>query len=272
MLLTFTLSIVQMRLLTASAFICFATHLEAQIPGTRLSVDVTVNSVVMRSDTVVVAYSLYNHSTSQDSLFTFTVAAPTPVLHITSLAPDSIWKADTFFSGDQRFAQWVTLDLLPPGATSPLLSLEAVGLPGIVTHRAEGGWPLPACCDDDSSASGATYTLDARSVQGSTVGVDVLPGSQSVQSLLARLRELTQSACSPSLFWITSSTLCTDLLQELDVSESFRASGAVSQAQNSLTHYSNLLSGPSPGTLAPGVTSPAYWLLRTNAEIVRLSL
>ena len=261
-----------MRLLIVSAVICFAARLEGQVPGTRLSVDVTVNSVVMRSDTVVVAYSVHNHSTSQDSLFTFTVAAPALVIHITPPAPDSVWKADTFLSGDQRIAQWVTLDLLAPGATSPLLSFEAVGLPGIVTHRAEGGWPLPECCDDDSSASGATYTLAARSVQGSTVGVEVLAANQSAQSLLARLRELTQTACGSPLFWITSSSLCTELVQDLDASESFRASGAVIQAQNSLIHYSNLLSGPDPGTFAPGVTSPAYWLLRTNAEIVRLAL
>jgi len=258
-----------MRILKFIVAVVCAAKLPAQTPGTRLSVEVNVTSVVIRGDTTGVFYTVRNGSGSQDSLFTFTVDAPARVIYIAAPPPDSIWKADSLVSGNQPAAQWVTLDLLPPGAISPDLSFESLGLPSIVTHWAEGGWPLPACCDDDSANAGDAYTLAIRSVQGKTVGVEQWPSDRSTQALLGRLHELTQTVCGSPLIWVTDSALCTALVSDLSAAESFRASGATIEARNSLDHYKGLLSGPDPGSFAPGVTSPAYWLLRANADIVR---
>lgn len=261
-----------MRTLILSIVVFFAAQLQAQTPGTRLIVEVNVMSVVTRGDTTGISYTVRNSSGSQDSLFTFAVDAPSRVIRIAAPPPDSIWRADSVFSGNQPAALWVTLDLLSPGDISPLLTFESLGLPGIVTHWAEGGWPLPSCCDDDSAASGSAYTLVMRSVQGKTVGVEVWPTNRSAYSLLVRLRGLTQTACESPLLWIADSGLCTQLISDIDAAESFRASGATVQAQNSLNHYKALLSGPDPGTPAAGVTSSAYWLLRANADIVHGTL
>src|SRR5215210_7042860 len=84
-----------MRIVVAALLAGFATGLDGQTPGTRLTVDVNVVSVTLRGDTARVTYVLYNRPASQDSLVMFTVEAPAHVTFISIPEPDSLWSADT---------------------------------------------------------------------------------------------------------------------------------------------------------------------------------
>lgn len=261
-----------MRTQSAFAVSCLllATQLAGQTPGTRLNVAVDISSIVMRGDTASITYALSNAASSQDSMIVFIVDAPARVRSIVHPLPDSIWLADTLIHETIPAAFWAKFDLLGPSASASGLSFESIGLPGIVTDWVQGHFPLPECCDDDEGA--VEDVLVTRSVAGKTVGTEVWPLNRSAQALLARLRSLTQSTCTTPLSWITDSTLCTQLLTDLDAAEAYRASGASQSASASLDHFEGLLNGPDPGTFAPGVSSSAFWLLKTNAEIVKGAL
>lgn len=247
----------------------FATAAYAQTPGTRLTVDVNVTSVFLQGDTTSVTYVLYNRPGSQDSLMMFAVDAPAHVSYISRPNPDSLWSADTLLYGAQPAATWGVLGLLAPAATTPSITFKSTGLPGILKTWTQGNWPIPTCCDDDPDPPPSENLLEMHSVTGKTVGIEPWPSNRSSQALLARLRSLTQTSCAPPLNWITDSTLCTQLLTDLDAAETSRAAGANVLAKTSLDHYKASLSGLQPGTFANGVTAQAYWLLRSNADIVK---
>lgn len=260
-----------MRLLIIALLALCAADLKAQLPGTRLTVAVQVNSIAMRGDTANVAYVLSNSATSQDSLFAFIVDAPARVKSIPRPQPDSIWMTDSLVHDTVPAAFWSKLDLLAPSSSTAPIFFEAIGLPGIVDERVQGHWPIPTCCDDDPpSASEDVFVT--RTVQGKTVGVEPWPLDRSAKALLARLRILTQQSCTAPLNWITDSTLCTQLLTDLDAAETSRAAGANVLAKSSLDHYKALLTGLPPGTFANGVTGQAYWLLTSNADVVKSTL
>jgi hypothetical protein len=103
---------------------------------------------------------------------------------------------------------------------------------------------------------------------GQTVGIEPWPADRSAQSLLARLRGLTQTSCTTPLQWISSTTLCDALIADLDQAESFRSSGQTAEARNSLSAFIAAITGSPPGTPAAGVTAAGYWLLQSNASIV----
>jgi len=182
-----------------------------------------------------------------------------------------MWMVDSLVRGTDPAAFWGILNLLPPATSTVPLQFESVGLPGIVTNWAQGNWPLPTCCDDDSPDS-AEDVLVTRTVVGKTVGVEPWPADRSSQALIARLRTLTQTSCASPLLWLTDAGLCSQLESDIDAAEAYRASGVNAEAQSTLDHYKALLSGPDPGTIAIGVKNPGYWLLITNADIVKRSL
>jgi hypothetical protein len=257
-----------MRLPIIALLAVFGTDLQAQLPGTRLAVGVQVNIIVLRGDTTSVAYVLSNGADSQDSLFTFIVDAPARVSYIPRPQPDSIWMVDSLIHETEPAAFWSKLDLLPPSSSTVPISFESVGLPGVVSDWVQGHWPIPTCCDDDSAGSGEDIFV-TRTIQGKTVGVEPWPLDRSAQALLARLRTLTQTSCASPLLWITDTGLCGQLVTDLDSAEAYRASGAYAQARTTMDQYSALLNGPDPGTFASGVTSPAFWLLKSNGDIVK---
>jgi len=255
-----------MRLAILVISAAFASAVDAQVPGTRMTVDVSVTSVTLRGDTTGVTYVLYNRPDSQDSLMMFAVDAPG---HVTSITrPDSLWSADTLLYDVQPVAVWGILGLLAPAATAPSIAFESLGLPGIATTWAQGKWPMPGCCDDDPPPPTEDDVLATHSVTGKTVGIDPWPSDRSVQGLLARLRGLTQSSCGSTLLWITDSSVCTQLLADIDAAESYRAAGAFSQASETLDQFVSLL-GSSSTSFSPGVTSSAYWLLRPNVDVIK---
>ena len=255
-----------MRYLTAFFLLALPHAIEAQLPGSRVTVDVNVTLVAMRGDTAQITYVLYNRPESQDSLFMFAVDAPARIKYIPRPQPDSLWLVDSLIHRHTPAAFWSMLSLLAPSGTTPPLLYESVGLPGVVTDWALGNWPLPNCCDDDPPSQ-SEDVLVTRTVQGKTVGVEQWPTDRSAQALLARLRTLTETACATPLQWITDSALCTQLVSDVDTAEAYRASDDNSHVQSTLVHYTSLVG--TPGALTPGVTAQAYWLLASNADIIR---
>jgi hypothetical protein len=168
-------------------------------------------------------------------------------------------------------AFWSKLDLLAPSSTTSPISFESVGLPGIVNEWVQGHWPIPTCCDDDPQGVGEDVFV-TRTVQGKTVGVEPWPFDRSAQALLARLKSLAQTSCASPLLWITDGALCGQLVADLDAAEAYRASSAFAEARATIDQFSSRLNGADPGTFATGVTSPAFWLLKANAEIVKGTL
>lgn len=227
--------------------------------------DVTISSIVVRGDTVGVNYVLFNRPQSQDSLATFTVDAPAGVTKIPRPQPITDWWVSSTYQG-KDVAHWASLGTLPPGTTSIPLYFESLGLPGIVTDWVVGNFPIPEGEGDDSTSDDR---LDTNSVIGKTVGIEAFPANRTPQALLMRLRNLTLTSCGTPLFWITDSTICSQLVNDVDQAETFRSSGQFALAKASLTHYETLLAA---GSTTGSVTNPGYWLLRPNAEIVRNEL
>lgn len=241
-----------------------ASALPAQTPGTRITVDVTVKSLVVQGDTMTVTYSLYNRPTSRDSLYTFTVDAPARIKSIPTPQPDTSYDADSIYR-DRPVADWAFLSLLPPGSTSVALTFQSVGLPSIVSDWVGGHYPL---VEESASDTLDRDPLRQRTVRGKTVGVSPWPTNRTPRALIARLRTLTQTGCAAPLTWITSSSLCAKLIGYLDQAETNRAAGKRAQAQSSMNSYITVLSGEIAGTFASGVTSSGYWLLKPNAVII----
>ena len=255
-----------MRLLLGILLLAITAPLKAQNPGTHLTVDVAITSLVVRGDTVGITYVIYNRPTSQDSLISFTVDAPALVKRIPTPEPDSDYLATGSYRG-RPSATRVFGALLNPSATSVPLYFESVGIPDTVTNWAGGYFELP----EAESAADTLPTDDPlkyNTVAGKTVGVKPWPVDRSAQTLLSRLHVLTENSCSTPLLWVNSPPLCTQLLSDIDQAESFRANGQPVEARASLNSFISAISGSPPGTFAPGVTSAGYWLLKSNAEIV----
>jgi hypothetical protein len=236
----------------------------AQSQGTHLAVDITIASAIVRGDTVGITYQVYNRPTSQDSLAELLVDAPALVKQIAHPQPDSDFSVLGNYQG-RPMANWAFLALIGPAATSQPLYFESVGIPDTVTFWAGGDYPPP---DEEVGDTTPTDVIHYHSVPGTTVGVKSWPADRSPAALITRLRGLTQSACGASLQWITNSALCAQLLNDLDQAEAYRSNGQVSEAISTLDNYAALLSGGN-GTYAAGVSSSAYWLLVTNANIIK---
>lgn len=187
---------------------------QSQNPGQHVKVNVTLVSTVVRGDTIGIRYTVQSTTASTEKLVSFFVDAPSRVVKIPPPAPVIEWSTDSLWVG-RPIAQWIILNLLNPGSTTPQLYFESVGLPGILTYWAGGDF-APAPVDDAADAQPRPDLLATEMINGKTVGVDPWPANRSPQSLLSRLRSLTQSSCAPTLLWVTSSSLCTKLLGYVD--------------------------------------------------------
>lgn len=258
-----------MRYSAIVALIVQASPVFAQNPGQRVQVEVGVASVIITADTTGISYQVANLLTSGEPLWLFNVDAPSGVLRVASSPAPATWLTDTDFGG-RMMAGWMFFDNIPAGSTTPMLRFDAIGLPGIVTYWAGGYFPLPTASDElvtDSTVLPDPFVT--QMIAGQTIGVEPWPINRSAQSLLARLRTLTLSSCAPSMSWIADASLCGQLVAELDQVEAYRGNGQFTQARSTLENYQALVSA---GSSAGAVKSPAYWLLRSNAEIVRTIL
>lgn len=103
------------------------------------------------------------------------------------------------------------------------------------------------------------------SVQQPTVGVEELPSDQSPGALTSRLQSLTVDVCG-DLAWITDASICqsiTDALQEV------AAAIALQDPSQAQAELDSLLADFESWWGAASISGHAYWLLRTNCEIIR---
>lgn len=234
-------------------------------PGQRIGVDVQIKSVIVRGDTVGITYRVKNREGSEEPLLSFLVDAPSRVVSIRTPSPESNWYASTDFR-QRPMAVWDLLERqLPPGGVTPDLFFEAVGLPGISTYWAGG--KFKRLSDEDAADNEVDDPLANEMINGMTVGVEPSPVDRSPAALLKRLRTLTTSSCKAPLLWIRDTTLCSQLLSDIDRAESFRSSGQPAQTKEALAHYLALLVGLSADTAVASMTS-GYWLLKSNTEII----
>ncbi len=236
----------------------------AQNPGQNIAVDVQITSVARTSDTTGISYVLSILPSSTEQFGRFSVDVPGGVLRITTPSPATQWASATDFGG-RPLAHWVG-GMISAGSSTPELHFDAVGLPGILTYWAGGVFHFPSREENDILPT--VGPLQMEMINGQTVGVEPWPADRSPQALIARLRVLTQTACGAPLLWISSATLCTALTSDLDQAESSRSNGQPTDAKNSLNTFITAITGSSPGTFAPGVTSAGYWLLKPNADII----
>jgi hypothetical protein len=238
----------------------------AQNPGQNAHIDVSIASISTTGDTTGISYLVTNLVSSTEPLWVFHVDAPSGVLRISESTGTLRWRNRTSSAG-QPMAGWTFLrQFLAPGATTPELHFEAVGLPGIRTFWAGGYFPLPEVSDNPVTDS--TVLADpfvAQMTNGSIVGVDPWPADRSAQSLLARLRTVTQATCAAPSYWISDATLCGQLVSDLDQAEGYRSSGHLIEAKDALDHYKGRISG---GSSSGAVKNPAYWLLNVNADVI----
>jgi hypothetical protein len=243
-------------------------RLGAQNPGQRIVLQVEPRSITIRGDTVGVVAAVTNLATSQESLLSYLVDAPSGIVSINRPNPTARWYASTDFR-DRPMAVWDILgQQLTPGETSPDLYFESIGVPGILTYWAGGKFPRSNNEDLPDSVL-VTDPLVTEMISGKTVGVSPWPIDRTPGGLLSRLRSLTQSSCTTPLLWITDSNLCGQLTNDVDQAEGYRANGQMTEARAVLDHFASLLSGSVAGTFATGVTGSGYWLLKPNSEIIK---
>lgn len=237
-------------------------------PGTNLVVDVKVALVTLSGDTTTVRYILLNRVESQESLYTFTVSAPAPVLKIVLPSPDSEWAASTDWR-TKSVAHWASLALVMPGDSTPPLEFRARGLPGIDTAWYRGYSLNPPTNEDNPDT---TLYVDVpevdplvfNNVQIQTVGIDAVSPTTTNYDLVIRLGSLRGRACS--LGWITDATLCSSLQAKLDKAARDLQHGKNATAKSDLQSFNDLLTANhGPGT-SQNVSDSAYWLLKVNAD------
>ncbi len=237
-------------------------------PGTHLVVDITVALVTMNGDTTHVRYVLFNRAQSQESLFTFTVSAPAPVISILAPGTRTQWTAGTVWAS-RSVASWGALEnLVIPGTSTPPLEFSARGLPGIDTAWYGGNYPLSSTHEDDPDTTKYVDVpdfdpLDSNNVRTKTVGIDYIAIGTTGSALIVRLGGLRGQACS--LGWITAATLCSSLQANLDSAARDLQNGRNATAKSDLRSFNHLLDA-NHGLESSTVRDNAYWLLKVNAD------
>jgi hypothetical protein len=226
----------------------------------------------MSADTTRVQYVLSNRAQSQESLFTFTVKAPAPVVSITNPAARTDWTVATAW-GSRSVATWAALgeNIVRPGASSPTLEFRARGLPGIDSAWYGGHFSPPATneADPDTTKYVDVPVVDqlvANNVLTKTVGIDFIAAGTTDSALIVRLGSLRGQACT--LSWVTDATLCSSLQAKLDKATKDLHLGKNASAKTDLQGFNSLLTtNHGPGT-SQKVGDSAYWLLKVNADYV----
>jgi hypothetical protein len=235
------------------------------VPGTNISVVVTLRSVSMQADTARVEYELANVATSSEPLFHFTVDALAPVVWMSLPEPRQDWSTAVAYRG-RSIAEWVVLgDQLAPGSSSPPLAFKAVGLPGIVDFWVRGYvTPAPLTDSDTVPVVSPSDPLHDSSVPGKTVGIEPIPPNSTRGTLIARLVGLRSQACLSN--WISDPNVCASLGAKLDQAGQALNHGDSTGAGAQLESFLSEL-GAQHGSGLP-VNDNAYWLLRVNVQFV----
>jgi hypothetical protein len=241
----------------------------AAIAQTNLSVDVHVSRVSMRADTVRVEYRVRNAADSREDLWKFTAEAPSRVIRIERPRPNKNWDASTTYK-TLSVASWASLEThVSPGATTPPLVFEAVGLPGPVTYWAMGWFPVPQYESETEPPPPMSprEVIAASNIEGRTVGIDSLPADRSPRALLRRLQGLLDTACG-ELAWIRSAALCSRLGTKLEQAQQSVARGRTTSTLAQLDDFLKELASHYNRSAIRPVSDAAFWLLKVNGEYV----
>jgi hypothetical protein len=223
----------------------------AQLIGL-FQLDVKPTVFVHAGDVLQVSYAITFHSRG-DSLASFAVKSPVPILGMTAPA----WAADAMLlavrEGTQDAARWGWIEALPRnGETIPYLAYEAAGLPGIVRYRATRFMPprpQPANDRGDDPVPLSFEHNGAEQIAGWTVGVVPYPADRSTTARIAFLRAQLGQACTRA--WVKA-----DVCAELKAKADGKA--------NNLA----LLRAELDVQRGRGVNDAAYALLSTNVKML----
>jgi hypothetical protein len=183
----------------------------AQSAPVNLQVDVQPTASFLAGNVTRVSYVVANRPRSTDRLFEFAVRSPVPVWRLEVPTPQAQYRG-AVQEGSMDVASWGWLEDMPrPGESSPVLTYEAIGLPGIVAYRVLRYFGMrparPGGFDEVDELrfekAGAEYTV------GKTVGVDSLPIDLRPSALASRLRRLVDQACE--LHWVEGPGVCRNL-------------------------------------------------------------
>lgn len=160
-------------------------------------------------------------------------------------------------------------DTVAAGGTLPGFGLRSPYLPGVRTFWAEPAWQ--ACCSEPrppqpDAVEGEHPGPDEFRVQGFTVGPLLPPDSMELSTLGTLLDRSCTELGEPA--WIDDEATCGRLRVKLDESAAALARGQPAAARDQLESFLAELAdqhGPEPGK---HVNDNAYWLLKTNVEIV----
>jgi hypothetical protein len=249
------------------AFLSIPAVLPAQ---TYLSVDVQVSRVSMRADTARVEYRVRNAAESREDLWEFTVEAPSRVIRIEHPRPVENWDAATTYK-TLSVASWASLEThVLPGATTPPLVFEAVGLPGPVTYWAMGWFPVPQYEPEyePPPPMSPREAISKDAIEGRTVGIDSFPGDRSPRALLQRLQGLLDTTCG-ELSWIRSATLCSRLGTRLQQASESLARGETTRSRARLDDFLKELTSHYNASARRVLSDAAFWLLKVNVKYVR---
>ena len=203
--------IAQKAALVSAVMLVVGDGARAQSMPINLQLDVQPTTSFLAGNVTRVSYVVANGMHSTDRLFEFAVRSPVRVWRLEVPTPRSQYRG-AVLEGDADVASWGWLDDMPrPGESSPVLTYEAIGLPGIVAYRALRYFGVRSARSADLDGpdelrfdrAGAEYTV------GKTVGVVSLPIDLRPSALANRLRRLVDDACE--LGWVNGPVVCQTL-------------------------------------------------------------
>jgi hypothetical protein len=248
-----------------------------------LRVAVRARVVAVVRDTVTLEYTILNDAASAQPAAQFVVRAFMPWY---ALRAPPLWGSSPGMVQDSAAAHWFAIAseaLVSPGHALAGFRFAAPGLLDIVPYRVQGDYEPPEVEEADARLVQHPPSFWVNSVGGVTVGLVPPPEDAEAQSLLVRLKMLTDSACS--LGWIQGRGICRELDAHLDQAGRELQRGRREEARAHLREFVGDLrqrAGRRPEDDDEGrgergnredreqrdaaVNSSAYWLLAVNAE------
>lgn len=227
-----------------------------------------IDSVVFGDGTIRLGLSVQNSHSSTVSLWGVIVDAPSRVTRIdaplsTPGIPDADWFRQTDRQG-RSVAEWflVAENEFAPGARTPTLSFEALGVATLVSYHAVYHAPPPKTDNPDEELP-RDQALQ-RSVPGTIVGIGPGPSAMSPIDLVSRLTLFLNRSCG-ELAWIDNRGVCQSLGAKLNAARASISANDRSATQGQLKALLNELEAQHGDQPGQHVTTSAYALLRSNA-------
>lgn len=158
-----------------------------------------------------------------------------------------------------------SLDAIPPGSSRATFAVRSPLLPGLRTFRLLPDYPYLCCpypAGDPRNQSIVVRTQEDFRVEGVTIGPVYEPAVVTYDLVTNQV----QAVCAQG--WITSAGVCHSLENKLNDASAAVAAGDLGRAREKLLAFLQELDaqhGPEPGK---HVTDTAYWLLKTNVELL----